>query len=146
MMRRAWIPMMLIVLVLACAVAPRLYRQTQEDRQVELELYCWEINEQIRDQDFFTARISDGMITLKDRDGTVVGELPFEGYDKKTNRQLVYIRKNETLMYFITGASVDDEWGIMIVNDDSDDIMQGINRLERYGMLAGTYWFDTMAS
>lgn len=137
---------LLAVLILVCALAARMWARVRDDREQALELYCREINKQIRDEDFYTARVSDGGITLKDLDGTVVGEIPFEGYDEKTNRQLVYIRKDKALMYFITGGSVDDEWGILLVNGGSAGIMQGINRLERYGVLPGTYWFDTMAS
>lgn len=98
-------------------------------------------NEQIRDLDFFTARISDGVISLFDRESVLISEISFEEYDKNLNKEIVYIRKEDTLVYFILMVMVDDEIGIMFVNDDSDWILSGLNSVERIG--AGSYKHDT---
>lgn len=107
--------------------------------ETEMEYYCSAINEQIKDLDFFTAEVSGGMILLFDRDDTLITEIPLEKYDK--DKKILEIRKNSSIIYFILGGSVDDAYGIMFVNDDSDWIMKGISSLERIG---GYYYkFDT---
>ena len=61
---------------------------------------------------------------LYDKDNKPISEIPFEEYDEK--QKFIYARKSDDIVYFITGGAVDDEWGIMFVNDGiSDRMMDG---------------------
>ncbi len=90
----------------------------------------------IKECDFDTAKAEDGKIILYS-DGEVTAELPFEDYRK--DMRFIYARKDGEVIYFIISAAVDDEQGIMFVNDDSNGILDGIHSLTRVGGNAYSY-------
>ena len=103
------------------------------------EDYYYRINRTIKDYDFYRAEVSDGTIILYDKSGTVTQQLPFD--DNRRNAPLVYIRKDGACLYFILSGAVDDETGVIFVNDDSNQILDGINVLRRIG--GNSYYYDT---
>ena len=106
------------------------------DRDVE---YYREINALLKNADFSTARLHEGVITLYDAALTPIEEITFDSYDPQI--PLVSIRKNENSIHFIPGGSADDEYGIVFMNEGSDQILDGIVSPERIG--GNSYIYST---
>ena len=94
----------------------------------DYDLYCYEINKVIKDIDFDKGNIVDGKIVLYNDDLEVFNR-DYEQFDSDFN--IRYIRKEDGKIFFILNAAVDDEEGIMFVNDDTNSLMDGIGSLER---------------
>ncbi|MBQ3009924.1 MAG: hypothetical protein IJD81_01900 [Oscillospiraceae bacterium] len=101
--------------------------------------YCTEINRLIQSRDFVTARVSEGEICLYDENDAVIETIAFEGYNRRV--PLVYIRREESSLFFVTAGSVDDESGFLFVNDGADSLLDGIKLLERVG--GNSYYYST---
>lgn len=101
----------------------------------EIEYYT-SINRMIKDQDFYTARVSEGQITLYDKNNIIVETMGFDFYDRSI--PLVTIRKEFGNLYFVTAGSVDDEYGVVFMNDSANNL-DGIMSLERLGGNAFLY-------
>ena len=101
----------------------------------EIEYYT-SINRIIKDQDFYTARVGEGQITLYDKNNIIVKTMGFDFYDRSI--PLVTIRKEFGNLYFVTAGSVDDEYGIVFMNDSANNL-NGIMSLERLGGNAFLY-------
>ena len=106
----------------------------------EQERYFRKINEIIKDLEFHSAKAEDGKIILYDNKYEPICEIPFESYDKSI--KFIGAHKDDGIVYFITDGAVDDEWGIMFVNDGSDSMMDGIGSVTRIG--GNSYEYDTM--
>lgn len=104
----------------------------------EIEYYT-SINRMIKDQDFYTARVSDGEISLYDKNNIIVETMGFDFYDRSI--PLVTIRKEFGNLYFVTAGSVDDEYGVVFMNDSSNNSLEGIMSLERMG--GNSYLYST---
>lgn len=104
------------------------------------EQYFRKINEIIKDMEFHTAKVKDGKIVLYDKNYDPVSEVSFKDYDKSI--KFIGARKDGPIVYFIQYGAVDDEWGIMFVNDDSDDMMNGIWHADKIG--SNSYEYSTM--
>lgn len=105
----------------------------------EYEEYFYKINKLIKDEDFCTAKVKPGKIVLYDAQKNPIRELPFESYDKSIT--LLYVRKEGALIFFVTSAAVDDEQGILFINDESDKVLDGIHSIKRVG--SNSYEYDT---
>lgn len=103
------------------------------------EDYLYKINSIIKDMDFYTAKANENKIRLYDNKQEMIKEIPFEDYND--NIEFIYARKEETAIYFVMSGSVDDEQGIMFVNDDSDDFLDGIKTITRIG--GNSYQYST---
>lgn len=103
------------------------------------EEYFHKINKLIKDEDFCTAKVKDGKIELYDSQQNPIRELPFDQYDKSIT--LLYARKEGALIFFVTSAAVDDEQGILFINDDSNNMLDGIHSIKRIGR--NSYEYDT---
>ena len=101
----------------------------------EIEYYT-SINRMIKDQDFYTARVSEGEISLYDKNNIIVETMGFDFYDRSI--PLVTIRKEFGNLYFVTAGSVDDEYGVVFMNDSTNNL-DGIMSLERFGGNAFLY-------
>ena len=101
----------------------------------EIEYYT-SINRMIKDQDFYTARVSEGEISLYDKNNIIVETMGFDFYDRSI--PLVTIRKEFGNLYFVTAGSVDDEYGVVFMNDSANNL-DGITSLERLGGNAFLY-------
>ena len=106
----------------------------------EQEQYFRKINEIIKDLEFHSAKTKDGKIILYDENRNPTSEISFEEYDESQN--FIYARKSDDIVYFITAGAVDDEWGIMFVNDGSDGMMDGIGSVTKIS--GNSYEYDTM--
>lgn len=105
----------------------------------EQEQYFSKINEIIKDLEFHSAKAKDGKIILYNSKYEPISEIAFEDYDK--NIKFIGAHKDDNIVYFITGGAVDDEWGIMFVNDDSDSMMNGLGSVSKIG--SNSYKYDT---
>ena len=95
----------------------------------EQERYFRKINEIIKDLEFHSAKAEDGKIILYNDKYEPIREIPFESYDKSI--KYIGAHKEDGVVYFITGGAVDDEWGIMFVNDSSDSMMDGVGSVTK---------------
>lgn len=95
----------------------------------EQERYFRKINEIIKDLEFHSAKAKDGKIILYNNKYEPICEIPFEGYDK--NIKFIGAHKDDGIVFFITAGAVDDEWGIMFVNDGSDSMMDGVGSVNK---------------
>ena len=94
----------------------------------EYDLYCYEINNMIKDIDFDNGKIADGKIVLYNDDKEVFNQ-DYEKYD--SGFDIKHIRKDDNKVFFVFAATVDDEEGIMFVNDETNSLLDGIGSLER---------------
>lgn len=78
--------------------------------------YCSQINEILKDEEFFVASAWSNPLELKDRDLTVIKKIEFSKFDH--HYRILGISKDENAsIYFALGGAVDDNWGIVFVND-----------------------------
>ena len=135
--KRKWIILGIIGLVVCLLFG--LIRDQHEQDTVE---YCYQINEIVKDLDFYTAKVTENGIELYDRNFDELEIVSFDGY--KRNIRIMAIHKDGGLIYFILIGNVDDESGIMFVNDGTDGMMNGIHSLDRIG--GNSYYYDTSQS
>lgn len=126
---------LIAVLLLQC---PPLFGEHKNSINEE-EQYFRKINEIIKDLEFHSAKAKDGKIILYDNKYEPISEIPFEDYDK--NIKFIGAHKDDGIVYFITAGAVDDEYGIMFVNDGSDSMMDGVGSVSRIG--GNSYEYDT---
>ena len=117
----------------AIEVAAELY---DKPNNTEVDYYT-SINQTIKDHDFYTARVSDNEINLYDKNNILTETIGFDSYDQSI--PLIYIRKEAPCTYFITGGAVDDEVGILFMNERTDSNLDGIASLEHLGGNASLY-------
>ena len=110
-----------------------------QNRTEALNQCCYEINAQIKDIDFASAKISGTEIILFDSKEKQLMKLDYIG--EKDISEIISIRKDGNVVFFVIEGSVDDEMGIMFVNDDSNDILDGIKSLKRVG--GNSYQYNT---
>ena len=119
------------IVILAIALIFIFWHSYSSYHNKEVEEYCRYINGLISNYDFKTAYINETEITMYDENSSLLYTLPLENYNKRAH--ISYIRKEDQKMFFVTEAAVDDEAGILIVNDESDKFMDGIYNLKRIG-------------
>ncbi len=102
-----------------------------EYRSEKIQEYCYDINYLIKDYDFSTAKINDSSICMYDEFGEKSETIQFPEYDE--NIKLLYIRKEEDLIYFVIEGVVDDEEGIVFINSEVNNFFAGITSFERIG-------------
>ncbi len=117
----------LLCIGIICVLGVKLF---DKPNSAEVDYYT-SINRMIKDADFYTAHVNEGQITLYDTDNSVIETIALDFYDRSI--PLVYIRKEGNSLYFVTAGSVDDEYGIVFMNDGSDYMLDGIMSLERIG-------------
>ena len=80
--------------------------------------YCSQINEILKEEEFFVASAQSNPLELKDQDFSIIKKIEFPNFDK--NYRIYGISKDEhNNIYFPLGGAVDDNWGIVFVNDPS---------------------------
>lgn len=104
-----------------------------------IEEYLYKINSIIKDMDFYTAKVDENKIILYNTEQEMIKEIPFGDYNG--NIKFIYARKEESAIYFVMSGSVDDEQGIMFVNDNSDGFLDGIKTINRIG--GNSYQYST---
>lgn len=101
--------------------------------------YCYIINDQIKELEFFKAYIRNGKIELFNENNEKSMEILFAQYEEKFD--IKYIRKENNNIYFIFSGMVDDEEGIMFINDESNHVLDGIKKIKRVG--GNVYQYST---
>ena len=105
----------------------------------EHEEYFYEMNSIIKNMEFHKAKMEENQILLYDVQNKLITKIPFEQY--RADIDFICAYKEGATIRFVTGGSVDDEEGIMFVNDDSDNILDGIHSIERIG--GNSYRYST---
>lgn len=117
-----------------CAIA------NQQVSSSERDIYYCKINSLIKDEDFSTAKIEESKIILYDEKRETKKEIIFDEYDKRI--PVLGIRKDEDLIFFVEWGVVDDEGGIVFMNNELKSILDGIYHIDRIG---GNYFeYSTM--
>ena len=114
-----------IVMFLICAL---IFVSCGVKSTEEYDLYCYEINKVIKDIDFDNGNIADGKIILYN-DGSEVFNQYYENFN--SDFHIKYIRKEDNKIFFVLNASLDDDEGIVFVNDNTNGLMDGVGSLER---------------
>ena len=130
----------LIKCIILCFIIPGLFifSACRSDNYSELEEYCCKVNSIIKNIDFDEAKIEEEKIVLYSDKNVRIQEIPFEDYE---NKRIVAVRKEGDAVYFTISGSVDDEQGLVFINDDSNAILDGIKSIERIG--GNSYWYST---
>ena len=131
MIKRASLICLCIAMILCFAACNSNLQDSEE--------YFYKINKLIRDENFYTAKAYDGKIVLYDSQQDPIKEISFDKYDK--NIDFLYARKEGPIIFFVTSGAVDDEKGILFINDDSNNILNGIKSIKRIG--GNSYEYDT---
>lgn len=130
---KKWILICILILgITSCFFACKNTNSTYEE-------YFYKINALIKNENFNTADIKENYIILYDSKDDLIKEIPFEYYNNDI--ELVNVYKNDEIIYFVTGGSVDDEKGILFINDDSNKMFDGIKSLHRIG--GNSYSYST---
>lgn len=103
------------------------------------ENYFYQINSLIKNADFHTAKVEDYKIILYNLENELTQEIVFEDYNNGI--KLRSVRKEGSIIYFITGGSVDDEKGVIFINDDTNNMFDGIKSIKRIG--GNSYQYST---
>lgn len=98
-----------------------------------------EIYHEIADVDFCSGKLLDKTLILYDKNGTEIMSLRGEKYDRV---EFDTVRKDPVTnqVMFVTGGSVDDEYGVLYEGKYGVD-MDGIHRIERIG--GNSFYFQT---
>ncbi len=131
---------LVVILILCCLMLGSFHSCGREDIH-EQERYFSKINAIIKDLEFHSAKAKDGKIILYNKEYEPVSEIPFEEYDEDI--KFVGAHKDGPVVYFITGGAVDDEWGVMFINDnEADNVLEGVHQVNRIG--GNAYEYSTM--
>lgn len=117
-----------ILTVIVCLIVALTFASCGAKSTEEYDLYCYEINKIIKDVDFDKGNIADGKIVLYN-DGAKVFYQDYEGYN--SDFDIEYIRKEEGKIFFVLSTAVDDDEGIVFINDDTNSLMDGLSSLKR---------------
>ena len=137
MKRNRLLTVFLIVLLAMSLLTSCSLIRKQQKQDIQEDYH--EINKLIKDKEFRLAYVEDDQICLYDKDRNLLEQIPLP--DVSASFYVKYIEKKKNTLFFVQGGSVDDTWGLMIVNDDSDDLMQGLGSISRAGI--GIYEFTT---
>ncbi len=105
----------------------------------EIDEYCYKINNLIKEYDFYTAKVEQSKIVLYDNEFQELKNINFEEYNQ--NIPVINIRKENDNIYYITNRTVDDEVGIVFINSDTNNVLDGIKSLKRIG--GNSYQYNT---
>lgn len=111
----------------------------QNNNYSVMEEYCYKINSVIKDVDFHTAKIKGSKIVLYDNKNVEIRQITFEEYE--IDKKITVIRKDGAKVYFAISGTVDDEQGIVFINDSSNAVLDGIKSMERLG--GNSYRYST---
>lgn len=103
------------------------------------EYYCYQIYSLIKDLEFHTAELVNSKIVLYNSQNEPIQEIVFENYTDSI--KVKNIRKENSIIFFATDGSVDDETGILFINDDCNSMLNGINTIKRIG--GNSYQYST---
>ncbi|MCD7855469.1 MAG: hypothetical protein LUG66_07645 [Clostridiales bacterium] len=120
----------IILLIVFCLMYEKASLFYENKKWQEYDEYCYNINEILVNEDFFTAKAEENSLVLYNENFEIIKTIDFEDYKNSCN--IKYIRKEDDLMYFIISAAVDDEKGIVYINNnETNSILDGIHSLKR---------------
>lgn len=93
--------------------------------------YCYKINQIIKDYNFFKGYVEKNAILLYDNENKIISKVDFHDFIKEID--IKYIRKDDYKIFFIFSGSIDDEKGIVFINDQKNSMLDGIYKLNRLG-------------
>ncbi len=134
-MKKSILILCIVLSVIACFILFSCHQEKTADE----EYYSYKINTLLKDEDFYTAQIKGDSFDLYNSEQTLLKTIHFDEYDNSF--RLNYIRKEGCKMYFVQSGSVDDEEGIVFINDESNNILDGIKKLKRCG--GNSYYYST---
>lgn len=103
------------------------------------EDYFYQINSLIKDIEFHIAKVEENRIIFYDLQNEEIKEIGFK--QNQESATIDYIRKEGPLIFFVTNSSVDDEQGVVFINDDSNNLLDGISTMHRLG--GNSYRYNT---
>lgn len=101
--------------------------------------YYYSINSLIKDYSFSIAKIEDDKIVLYGVEGEQIDAVDFKKSCDSKNP--IYIRKYRNNLFFVENVAIDDENGILFINDNSNEILDGIWSIKRVG--GNSYKYST---
>lgn len=105
----------------------------------DLSDYCYGINSMVKTYDFAYGYIDGEYIALYDNSKTKTAEIAVN--DSLSDGNYLYFYKTGENLRFVTSRKADDETGIMIVNDESDRIFDGLWSIKRVS--GNSYYYNT---
>lgn len=132
----------IIALSLLCCITASLFCGCSNNDIFEQEEYFSKINSIIKDLEFHTVKAKDGKIILYNDDYEPISEIPFEDYDEDI--KFIAAHKDGPVVYFITAGMVDNEYGIMFINDEANEILTEVTSLERIAIGGNSYEYSTV--
>ena len=128
--------MLLFLSIIICftIVIYNKYKEYNNDRQE----YCYKLNQIIKDYTFFKGEVKNNYIILYDNNNKIITKIML---DDSENVNIKYIRKDDNRIFFVFSGSVDDDNGIIFINDNENSVLDGIYNLNRLG--GNSYWYST---
>ncbi len=122
-----------IIMCLIVAVYIR-YNRYNDDR----EEYCYKLNQIIKNYTFSKGKIEKNNIILYDDNNKIITKIRFDDFE---NVNIKYIRKDKNRIFFVFSGNIDDDSGIVFINDNENSVLDGIYNLHRLG--GNSYWYST---
>ena len=101
------------------------------------EEYCYKLNQIVKNYTFSKGEIENNNIILYDNN-KVIAKIRFDDFE---NVNIKYIRKDKNRIFFVFSGSIDDDNGIIFINDNENSVLDGIYSLNRLG--GNSYWYST---
>ena len=128
--------MLCILLLLFCMASISCKKE-----EVLINDVCYNINKLVRDYNFASGNIKNKTIYLYDNDRELLIQLSSGDLDSTQLNKILYFYKKENQIYFVLTRSVDDEEGILYINDENNNILSGIWSVKRIG--GNSYVYNT---
>ena len=132
---------LVFLLILSCIAVGILYSYNKKDIHKQ-ERYFGKINSIIKDLDFHIAKAKDSKIILYNKELDPISEIPFEEYDE--NIKFIGAHKDGPVVYFATSGMVDNENGIMFINDEANELLREATKLVRIAIGGNSYEYSTV--
>ena len=106
------------------------YGGTRNHLKRETECFSM-LYDMVRDIDFKTGRLEEGVLTLYDIDGNQLMAINVDSCNR-AGRTMLRKNSKEEQVYFILGGSVDDEYGVLYTEENRVN-MAGLWSIKRMG-------------
>lgn len=132
----------IVVFLVLCCVVLGLFCGCGKNDIHEQERYFGKINSIIKDLDFHIAKAKDSKIILYNKELDPISEIPFEEYDEDI--KFFGAHKDGPVIYFATSGMVDNENGIMFINDEANELLREATKLVRIAIGGNSYEYSTV--
>ncbi len=131
-----------VAILVLCCIAVGLFYSCGRDDIHKQERYFGKINSIIKDLDFHIAKAKDSKIILYNKELDPISEIPFEEYDEDI--KFIGAHKDGPVVYFATSGMVDNENGIMFINDEANELLREATKLVRIAIGGNSYEYSTV--